>query len=200
MSLECPRCGAVIFEAGQNFCSHCGAPLDGDEFPASKPRGQNPAGAWEQTKTGISVVYGLVLCVVAVAVIGGGIWGLFGGGRVKPPAVPQTPKIERSSISEFTTTAKTEEGFGGRGGRTRVIAIKYNGKKVLEDVVVTVSLHFVSREKTTETSKFASWKPGETQYLSSSDKVGRAVHYSWSGTATVDGQEVFLAGGEGNHE
>lgn len=115
--------------------------------------------------------------------------------RPPTPSAPSQP-----SITSFQTTARTSEALTGLSRLKRTLNIKYTGKDVLEDVVIEVSLHFVSREKGTETAKFEKWLPGETQSIESDWMVGRSVHYSWNGVAKVNGKEVTLMGNEGDHQ
>jgi hypothetical protein len=213
MSRTCQHCGVALPDTGDAFCGECGQALDEADNaapaslrevpgPGTGERNTTREDTWEQTKSGFGAVYAILICGIGLVVVGVGIWGLIlGFGNNGSVATHAPPVAERETISGFETTAKTESFQPGvNQGTTRVLAIKYTGTQKLGNVEITLALHFVSREKETERYQFKSWEPGETQYLRSTSKVGRAVHYSWSGTAFINDKEVKLAGGEGSHE
>lgn len=211
MSRTCQFCGAAVEDATQKYCGHCGrqlivsdtnSPTHSDSPETNEPpTNTSPNSVGEVAKSGVALLYTIVLCGVAIVVIGGGIWGLVTRRDKPAPHIPNKQQEEMRSISDFVLKV-SEEPFqpGINKGASRILVIKYTGKEKLENVKIEVSYLSVSRDRTTEKYDFQEWVSGETQELKSGWQFGRSVTFSWSGQATINGKPVKLSGSDGSHQ
>lgn len=138
--------------------------------------------------------------LVAVVIFSCGL--LSGCGRTAPEnRAPATPPTQEAP-SEFTTHVKgnVERTRGERnaGSLYREFQIRYDGRENLKQVEITLVLDFVSREHREERVPFDSWAPGETKRIEIEYLSGRAVRWSWSGTATVNEKRIGIGGNTGS--
>ena len=187
------------------------------------------SGQLEPKKAGCGRIFAAIIGVVALIVFALKIssWILGDPTPNRAPSIDewqrkrvQPGKLEDAlSIGGFTTTVGEQQNNVVASEFRRLINIRYDGRKNLENVELTlvtaakkypqldlrenlkaVGSSETPAERQTETHRIENWRPGETKSIQSKSFIGRAVTFEWSGKALVDGQEVRLNGGRGSHQ